>query len=182
MQEAVPVGEGTMIAVLGLKIHEVEDLIKKNDNNKGVCEVANDNADGQVIISGNASSIKFLQELLKEKKIKSIPLKVSAPFHCSLMKPAAEKMKEKIGNTNFKQPSFEIINNVNKREKANFKVKFVNFSYEIIKLKVIIKNGLTNSIGCSLGKKNKSNHLFDPLISVPIIGTKNSNKKDKQNI
>ena len=113
MQEAVPVGEGTMIAVLGLKIHEVEDLIKKNDNNKGVCEVANDNADGQVIISGNASSIKSLQEVLKEKKIKSIPLKVSAPFHCSLMKPAAEKMKEKIGNTNFKQPSFEIINNVN---------------------------------------------------------------------
>ena len=113
MQEAVPVGEGTMIAVLGLKIHEVEDLIEKNDNKKGVCEVANDNADGQVIISGNASSIKSLQELLKEKKIKSIPLKVSAPFHCSLMKPAAEKMKEKIGNTNFKQPSFEIINNVN---------------------------------------------------------------------
>ena len=102
-----------MIAILGLKINDVEDLIKKNDNKKGVCEVANDNADGQVIISGDVSSMKSLQSLLKEKKIKSIPLKVSAPFHCSLMKPAAEKMEEKINNTNFKNPSIEIINNVN---------------------------------------------------------------------
>ena len=77
MQEAVPVGEGSMIAILGLKINDVEDLIKKNDNKKGVCEVANDNADGQVIISGDVSSMKSLQSLLKEKKIKSIPLKVS---------------------------------------------------------------------------------------------------------
>ena len=52
----------------------------------------------------------------------------------------------------------------------------------MIKLRVIIKNGLTNSIGCNLGKKNKSSHLFDPLTSIPIIGTKSSNKKDKQNI
>ena len=119
MQEAVPVGEGSMIAILGLKINDVEDLIKKNDNKKGVCEVANDNADGQVIISGDVSSMKSLQSLLKEKKIKSIPLKVSAPFHCSLMKPAAEKMEEKINNTNFKNPSIEIINNVNAKPERN---------------------------------------------------------------
>ena len=76
----------------------------------------------------------------------------------------------------------ETINNVNKREKINFKVKLDNLLLEIIKLRIIKKKGLTNSIGCNLGKKNKSNHLFDPLTSTPIIGTKNNNKKDIKKI
>ena len=113
MQTAVPIGKGGMIAVLGLKIDEVDNLIKnRNDKKMGICEVANDNADGQVIISGDKESIQNFQILLKEKKIKSIPLKVSAPFHCSLMKPAAESMREKINNTLFTNPSHQIINNV----------------------------------------------------------------------
>ena len=91
MQEAVPLGKGAMIAVLGINIDEVKEFIKKFQNNKsGICEIANDNAEGQVIISGDSESIKKFQLFIKEKKIKSIPLKVSAPFHCSLMKPAAE--------------------------------------------------------------------------------------------
>ena len=84
-----------------------------------MCEIANDNADGQVIISGDKSSVNSFQILLKEKKIKSIPLKVSAPFHCSLMKPAAQKMKEKIDNTKFNKPLFEIINNVTAKRENN---------------------------------------------------------------
>ena len=110
MQEAVPIGKGSMIAVLGMKFDEIKDIIKQNDN--GVCEVANDNADGQVILSGNKESVESFQILLKEKKIKSIPLKVSAPFHCSLMKPAAKNMENKINNTKFEKPIFEIVNNV----------------------------------------------------------------------
>lgn len=112
MQDAVPVGKGGMAAVLGLKINEIEDLIKDNINSNDICEVANDNANGQVIISGDRDSIASFQLILKEKKIKSIPLKVSAPFHCSLMKPAAEAMRDKINNTKFKTPSIKIINNV----------------------------------------------------------------------
>ncbi len=113
MQEAVPVGKGAMLAVLGTKIDEVKDLIQKSQNNtSGICEIANDNAEGQVIISGDRESINRFQLFLKEKKIKSIPLKVSAPFHCSLMKPAAERMSEKINNTNFDNPKFDIISNV----------------------------------------------------------------------
>ena len=111
MQEAVPVGLGGMIAVLGLKTNEIEELLKKN-NSKGICEIANDNADGQVILSGDKESVSKFQRILKEKKIKTIPLKVSAPFHCSLMKPASEKMREKITNTKFKKPLFKIVNNV----------------------------------------------------------------------
>ena len=110
MQEAVPIGKGSMIAVLGMKFDEIKDIIKQNNN--GVCEVANDNAEGQVIVSGNKESVGSFQILLKEKKIKSIPLKVSAPFHCSLMKPAAKNMENKINNTKFEKPLFEIVNNV----------------------------------------------------------------------
>ena len=82
MQEAVPVGQGNMLAVLGKSINEINELINLRSNKKGVCEIANDNADGQVIISGDKDNIQSLQLLLKEKKIKSILLKVSAPFHC----------------------------------------------------------------------------------------------------
>ena len=112
MQEAVPVGEGSMLAVLGLNIEEIRNLMEKNNNKKGICEIANDNAEGQVIISGDKTSVESFQIFLNENKIKSIPLKVSAPFHCSLMKPAADSMRDKINNTKFKKPSVEIINNV----------------------------------------------------------------------
>ena len=112
MQEAVPLGEGKMLAILGAKVEDVKEMIKNLNNQKGICEIANDNAEGQVIVSGDKITINLFQNFLKEKKIKSIPLKVSAPFHCSLMKKAANNMREKILNTEFQKPVFEIINNV----------------------------------------------------------------------
>ena len=78
--------------------------------------------------------------------------------------------------------SKNMINNVNKKEIENFTVKVENFLFEIIKAKIIIKKGFTNSTGCNLGKKIKSNHLFDPLTSIPIKGTKSSKKKDNKKI
>ena len=111
MQEAVPAGQGSMLAILGSKIEDVNSYISQLKN-KGVCEIANDNAEGQIIVSGNIEAIEELKNILKENKKKSISLPVSAPFHCSLMKPAAFKMKEKINNTNFTQPKYEIISNV----------------------------------------------------------------------
>ena len=121
MQEAVPVGTGSMIAVLGMKINDINDLLNSRNKNEGICEIANDNSNGQVIISGNKKSVESFQMTLKEHKIKSIPLKVSAPFHCLLMKPAAESMEEKINNTEFKDPLFRIISNVtaNSESKPN---------------------------------------------------------------
>ena len=112
MQEAVPVGRGKMIAILGIKTEEIINILKSTEGEKGVCEIANDNAEGQVIVSGNKERVESLQSILKDKKIKSIPLKVSAPFHCSLMKPAENSMKEKIAKTKFINPLFKIINNV----------------------------------------------------------------------
>ena len=121
MQEAVPIGNGSMIAVLGVKIDEMNNLLESRNKN-GVCEIANDNADGQVIVSGNKESVETFRLILKEKKIKSIPLKVSAPFHCSLMKPAAIKMEEKINKTKFVNPSVEIVNNVTAKPETNYDI------------------------------------------------------------
>ena len=111
MQNAVPVGKGGMLAVLGSNFNDVNNCISQLKN-KGICEIANDNADGQIILSGNIETIEELKNILKENKKKSILLPVSAPFHCSLMKPASTKMKSKIDNINFQQPEFEIISNV----------------------------------------------------------------------
>ena len=118
MQEAVPVGKGSMIAVLGSKIDELNNLIKEVKI-KGVCEIANDNAEGQTIISGDIESINLLQVALKDKKKKFIPLNVSAPFHCSLMNSAATTMREKINSVNFKKPIFDIICNVTSKAENN---------------------------------------------------------------
>ena len=114
MQEAVPEGHGAMLAVLGLKLEDIEKLIKEIKV-KGICEIANDNSDSQVILSGEKKTIDEISDILKKNKKKSIFLPVSAPFHCSLMKSAAEKMKDKILKTNFKKPNKEIISNVTAR-------------------------------------------------------------------
>ena len=114
MQEAVPEGHGAMLAVLGLKLEDIEKLIKETKV-KGICEIANDNSDSQVILSGEKKAMDEINGILKKNKKKSIFLPVSAPFHCSLMKSAAEKMKDKILKTNFKKPNKEIISNVTAR-------------------------------------------------------------------
>ena len=119
MQNAVPLGKGSMLAVLGIKTLEIQNLINSIKDSVEVCEIANDNAEGQVIVSGDIKSINFFQNLLKEKKVKSIPLKVSAPFHCSLMHSAAENMKNKIKSTKFENLTHKIVNNVTSKPEEN---------------------------------------------------------------
>ena len=118
MQEAVPVGKGGMLAILGLDIAQINNYIKEIRTKK-ICEIANDNADGQIIVSGNIESIDELQNILKKNKNKSIKLPVSAPFHCSLMNEAAEKMEKKIKLINFIKPKIEIISNVTAKPETN---------------------------------------------------------------
>ena len=111
MQEAVPAGQGSMIAVLGMSIDEVEkeiNLLPKN----AICEIANDNSNGQVVVSGTKTIIAIFNENLKRKRKKGIILPVSAPFHCTLMKSAAENMRNKLLDTNFSKPNPMIISNV----------------------------------------------------------------------
>ena len=119
MQEAVPVGKGNMIAVLGTDLSTINDLLKSISNQEGVCEIANDNATGQIILSGDKNKVDLFKTILKKNNIKSIPLKVSAPFHCSLMKPAAEKMREKIDKITFNKPIKNIVNNVTAQSESD---------------------------------------------------------------
>ena len=150
MQKAVPVGKGSMLAVLGAKFDEVNELIKSFTlEEKGICEIANDNAEGQVIVSGDKEKVDTFQSILKKNKIKSIPLKVSAPFHCTLMRPAAEEMRDKISNANFKKPSFNIVNNVTAKIENNpLKIKelLINQIYSTVKWRESIINISKNSI------------------------------------
>ena len=159
MQEAVPVGKGSMLAVLGIKAEELNNMIKSINLKEGICEIANDNANGQIIISGNKDSVQSFQNLLKEKKIKTIPLKVSAPFHCSLMKPAAEIMKNKINKVKFNDPIFEIINNVTARVEKNsntIKDLLINQIYSTVRWRESLLNmedaGVKNFIEIGPGK------------------------------
>ena len=118
MQNAVPVGKGGMVAVLGSDIKTLENLIDKLDKN-GVCEIANDNSVGQIIVSGDIKSINSFKELLNDSKIKNIALPVSAPFHCSLMQKASKDMEEKINKIKFLKPEIPIVANVTAREESN---------------------------------------------------------------
>lgn len=114
MQEAVPLGQGSMLAVLGSSINEVENFINEiKKSNTDVCEIANDNAIGQIIVSGSVNSINSLKEKLKLSNKKSIQLPVSAPFHCSLMNPAEMKMKQVLDNIQINEPLIPIVHNVN---------------------------------------------------------------------
>ncbi len=110
MQAAVPVGEGGMAAILGLTLKQVETVLDETD---GICEIANDNCPGQVVISGTTSGVERAMVAMKEAGAKrAIPLPVSAPFHSSLMQAAAEKMAEALGQAQITAPSTDVLANV----------------------------------------------------------------------
>ena len=118
MQNAVPKGEGGMVAVLGSTVEIIENILNENLNNFSV-EIANDNSDGQIVLSGKKSDLSQITEILKSKKIKNIELPVSAPFHCKLMNKATDVMKVEIEKANFKDASNVLVSNVTANEITN---------------------------------------------------------------
>ena len=111
MQNAVPKNEGGMVAILGEEIDKIEEIIEINKN-KFNCFLANDNSNGQVVISGKKNDLNQLITELKKLNIKNIRLPVSAPFHCILMKSATSIMRKEITNLNFSKPKNRIVSNV----------------------------------------------------------------------
>ena len=118
MQNSVPKGEGGMLAVLGSKIEDVERILSDNQNNF-MAQIANDNSDGQIVLSGRTKDLQILSEFLKDNKIKNIKLPVSAPFHCSLMSKATMVMTKELQKINFKQSKNILISNVTAEEISN---------------------------------------------------------------
>ncbi len=120
MQEAVPVGTGKMIAVLGKEVAELDSVAAQISS--GVVEVANVNAPGQVVVSGAVKAVDDFVAALGAAKV--IPLTVSAPFHCALMQPAADKLAIELAKISFKNASFPIIQNFSARaETGGEKIK-----------------------------------------------------------
>ena len=118
MQNSVPKGEGGMVAVLGSTIEDIEKFLIENKNNFLV-EIANDNSEGQIVVSGKKIDLEKFSSFLKEKKIKNLNLPVSAPFHCSLMKNATNMMNKELEKLEFKKGSNTLISNITADEIFN---------------------------------------------------------------
>ena len=118
MQNSVPKGEGGMTAVLGATVENIENILKENQKNFRA-EIANDNSEGQIVLSGKIHDLEKLSIILKEKKIKNIRLPVSAPFHCSLMNRATEIMKTELSKLKFRKGNNPLISNITADEIFN---------------------------------------------------------------
>ena len=115
MQNSVPIGEGGMLAILGSKIDSIEKILLDNDN-EIKAQVANDNSEGQIVVSGKNTDLEKLINILKSQNIKNIKLPVSAPFHCNLMSKATKIMRKEIEKVNFLNGKNILISNVTANE------------------------------------------------------------------
>ena len=112
MQNAVPVGEGAMAAILGLELEAVEEVAQQASDT-GVCDLANDNAPGQAVVSGERAAVQRAVELAKQQGARrSMLLPVSAPFHCRLLAPAAETVAAALAEVEIRAPAVPVISNV----------------------------------------------------------------------
>jgi len=118
MQNSVPKGQGGMVAVLGSKVETIEKILKDNEQNLSV-QIANDNSEGQIVLSGKTGDLDKLILILKENTIKNIKLPVSAPFHCSLMNKATNIMSDELNKLNFAEGENKLISNVTAKEISN---------------------------------------------------------------
>lgn len=160
MQNAVPVGTGGMAALLGAEL-DVAKEIAVLASEKGVCDIANDNAPGQIVLSGELKTVEQSIEIAKAKGIRrAVLLPVSAPFHCSLMKPAAEKMLEALNNIKILPPKVPIVANVNATKIAgdpdDIRGSLVQQVTSMVRwresVEWMIENGITSFVELGAGK------------------------------
>jgi [acyl-carrier-protein] S-malonyltransferase len=118
MQNSVPKGQGGMVAILGSKVEIIEKILKDNEQNL-IAQIANDNSEGQIVLSGKTDDLDKLILILKENSIKNIKLPVSAPFHCSLMNKATNIMNDELNKLNFNEGENKLISNVTANEISN---------------------------------------------------------------
>ncbi|MBT5575195.1 MAG: ACP S-malonyltransferase, partial [Alphaproteobacteria bacterium] len=135
MQSATPIGTGAMAAILGADINQIDRLIENfyaenNENLEQIVQIANDNAPGQIVVSGHKQAVEKLCDMAKQAGIKrSLMLPVSAPFHCDLMAPACDVMSEHLANSEFRQPEITLMCNVTAAAEADIyqlRVNLVN--------------------------------------------------------
>ena len=148
MQNAVPEGEGGMLAVLGSKVEIIEDLLTENKNNF-IVQIANDNSEGQIVLSGKIIEIEKLIQVLKSKNIKNIKLPVSAPFHCQLMNNATEIMRNEIQKLDFQDSKNKLISNVTAKEilnKEELKILLIDQIENRVRWRESVDNMINNGV------------------------------------
>jgi len=153
MQNSVPKGEGGMVAVLGSKVETIEEILKDNKQ-KFAAQIANDNSEGQIVLSGKNKDLDNLILILKEKSIKNIKLPVSAPFHCSLMNKATQIMTEELNKLDFKDFKNKLISNVTAEEIKNVNI-LKDLLIKQIENRVRWRESVINMI------KNGTNHFIE---------------------
>lgn len=159
MQEAVPAGQGAMAAIIGLDDAAIIDACKKAEQGEVVSAV-NFNSPGQVVIAGNAAAVERASALCKEAGAKrALQLPVSAPFHTSLMQPAADRLSEHINATEFSSPLIPVIHNVTAQPEicaAKIKALMIEQIYSPVRwvecVNTLVASGITHTIECGPGK------------------------------
>jgi [acyl-carrier-protein] S-malonyltransferase len=153
MQNSVPKGEGGMVAVLGSTVEIIEKILIENKDNLKA-QIANDNSEGQIVLSGKNEDLEKLIKILKDNSIKNIKLPVSAPFHCELMNNATKIMAEELNKLNFKNGQTKLISNVTANEiKDSNDLK--NLLIDQIENRVRWRESVINMI------KNDINHFIE---------------------
>ena len=153
MQNSIPRGQGGMVAVLGSSVEIIENILK-NNKDKFIAQIANDNSEGQMVLSGRIKDLDNMILTLKENSIKNIRLPVSAPFHCSLMSNATKIMKEEINKLNFKESQNKLISNVTAEEISSIE-DLKNLLIKQIENRVRWRESVINMI------KNDVNHFIE---------------------
>lgn len=159
MQEAVPVGQGTMAAIIGLDDEAIADACQSAAQSDVVTAV-NFNSPGQVVIAGHAQAVERAMELCKQAGAKrALLLPVSAPFHTSLMKPAAERLAVHIENTEFQAPSIPVVHNVNAKTEvvpSLIKALMIEQIYAPVQwvqcVNTMVSEGVSEVVECGPGK------------------------------
>jgi len=153
MQNAVPKGQGGMVAVLGSTVETIEKILLENENNFKA-QIANDNSEGQIVLSGKTDDLEKLMKVLKDNNVKNIKLPVSAPFHCSLMNNATKIMTEELNKLNFGNSENKLISNVTAEEIKNSE-DLIQLLIKQIENRVRWRESVINMIN------NKVNHFIE---------------------
>lgn len=159
MQDAVPVGQGGMAAIIGLEDGIVEKICAEAAPGE-VCAAVNYNSPGQLVIAGNASAVEKAMEACKAAGARrALPLPVSAPFHTALMRPAAEKLEAEIASVTFSKPQIPVVHNVNahfESDPANIKSIMVEQVYSPVRwvacVQKLVQFGTNIAIECGPGR------------------------------
>ena len=178
MKEAVAPGKGAMAAIIGLDDHAVLDACKKASATSGIVQAVNFNAPGQVVIAGETPAVKqAIEQAKKDGAKRAIELPVSVPSHCSLMKPAAERLEKELANIELVEPSIPVVQNVSAdicSDPTQIRSNLVAQLYSPVRwvetIETIMAGGVTQFAECGSGKVltglNKRIARLTPMVTL----------------